>query len=480
MLPIDYQLRMQELLSDEYDGYVKCFEAPEYRALRLNPLRTDRAQFPAFIGELGRELKSEGFDVSFEPVSWEECGYYYFGSDEIKLGNQVFHEAGAYYIQEPSAMLPVAMLDVRPGDKVLDLCAAPGGKSTQAAGYMEGEGLLVCNEIVPSRAAILSRNIERMGVRNAMVLNETPQRLRDTFVDYFDKILVDAPCSGEGMFRKNPEAVNEWSIDNVNKCAARQDEILDCAASMLRCGGTLVYSTCTFSREEDEDCIERFVNRHPDYEVIKTDKIFPHKMRGEGHFCAKLIRKSGSERGYCTLKTGNRPKQAQKGSANRRDRLNAFAGFVSEMLKDTEVKLSSDEIPCLTGSLEGRLTFFGDNLYMLPKDAPEPDGLKTLRPGLQLGSFTGNKRPGSPERFIPSHSLALGLKPSETIKLVDITIDEAKKFIEGLTVPVPSSDVGSKSGWCLVCTGGIGIGWGRMAGGIIKNHYPKGLRMHLK
>ena len=480
MLPIDYQLRMQELLSDEYDGYVKCFKAPEYRALRLNPLKTDRAQFPAFIGELEKQLKQDGSDVLFEQVPWEECGYYYFGSEDIKLGNQVFHEAGAYYIQEPSAMMPVAMLDVRPGDKVLDLCAAPGGKSTQAAGYMEGKGLLVCNEIVPSRAAVLSRNIERLGVRNAMVLNETPQRLKDVFVDYFDKILVDAPCSGEGMFRKNPEAVNEWSVDNVNKCAARQDEILDCAASMLRCGGTLVYSTCTFSREEDEDCIERFIVRHPDYEVVKTDKLFPHKVRGEGHFCAKLLRKGGSERGYCTLNTTGRKKSGKKGGAGMRDRLSAFEAFLTETIRETGIEQTADGMSCLTGNLEGRLIFFGDNLYMLPKDAPEPDGLKTQRPGLQLGSFTGNKRPGSQDRFIPSHALALSLKPFQVTDPVDITMEEARKFMEGLTVSAPSTDVGNKSGWCLVCTGGIGTGWGRLAGGIIKNHYPKGLRIHLK
>ncbi len=463
MLPIDYQLRMKELLSDEYDGFIRSFEEPGYKALRLNPLKLDRAQFPVFIRDFKNELMDCGYDVSFERVPWEESGYYYSGPDDLRLGNQVFHEAGAYYIQEPSAMKPVTMLDVCPGLRVLDLCAAPGGKSTQIAGYMEGKGVLVSNEIIPSRAEILSRNIERLGVRNAIVLNETPQRLSDVFAGWFDRILVDAPCSGEGMFRKNPEAVNEWSVLNVKKCAARQDEILDCAATMLKHGGILVYSTCTFSREEDEECMERFLNRHPDYELVCYEKLLPHKIRGEGHFVAKLARKGERGNGYFAASLSEDPKGRRNKGNKVSERLSLFDDLLSSDITDA--------------GLDGRYIFFGDNLYLMPDGSPDPDGLKTVRPGLWLGSYAGGK--GKPERFVPSHSFALALKPCEVTRMVDITFEKARSFIEGLTLPLPDTYGGDDKGWCLVCCEGISLGFGKIAGGMIKNHYPKGIRMHI-
>ena len=460
MLPIDYQLRMKELLSDEYDGYLRSFEEPGYKALRLNPLKLDRAQFPVFIREFKNELMDSGTEVGFERVPWEECGYYCFGPDDLKLGNQVFHEAGAYYVQEPSAMKPVTMLDVRPGLRVLDMCAAPGGKSTQIAVYMEGKGVLISNEIIPSRAEILSGNMERLGVRNAVVLNETPQRLSSVFAGWFDRILVDAPCSGEGMFRKNPEAVSEWSIQNVKKCAERQDEILDYAATMLKQGGILVYSTCTFSLEEDEECIDRFLKRHPDYELVCHEKLFPHKIRGEGHFVAKLARKGDGGDGYFAPVRGGDRKERRKKGSRVSERLSLFDAFLSSDIADA--------------GLDGQYIFFGDNLYLLPEGSPEPDGLKTLRPGLWLGSFAGGG--GKAERFVPSHSLALALRPCEAARVVDITINEAEAFIEGLTLPLPDTYEGDDKGWCLVCCKGISLGFGKIVSGMVKNHYPKGLR----
>ena len=484
MLPIDYQLRMKELLSDEYDSFIKSFEAPEYRALRLNPLKVDRAQLPAFIHGFEDELNMEGIRVTFEPVPWEEYGYYYFGPDDLKLGNQVYHEAGAYYIQEPSAMKPVTMLDVHPGDKVLDLCAAPGGKSTQIAGYLNGSGLLVCNEIILSRASVLSRNIERMGVRNAVVLNETPQKLNDTFIDFFDKILVDAPCSGEGMFRKDHDAIAQWSVDNVLNCASRQDMILDCAATMLKRGGRLVYSTCTFSREEDEECIERFLGRHSDYQLITMEKLFPHRIRGEGHFLAILKRSGTGTLGYCNLgKEGRSSKGRVKNIA---DRLALFDDFCSDVLRSVRLEGIRDGAPELKGALNGRLIFFGDNLYLLPEELRELSGIKVERPGLQLGSYTSDRNGKGSVRFVPSHSLALALEKEETAGAVNITCKDARAFMEGLTLSISAADTFTKdpgsvknSGWCLVCCNGISIGWGKISGGIIKNHYPKGLRVHL-
>ena len=349
-------------------------------------------------------------------------------------------------------MKPVTLLSVKPGDKVLDLCAAPGGKSTQIASYLKGEGFIVSNEIIPSRTKILSQNIERMGITNAIVLNENPTKLNHTFAGYFDKILVDAPCSGEGMFRKNDEALKEWSVENVNMCAARQDEILDCAADMLKSGGTMVYSTCTFSREEDEDCMTRFMARHPDYEMISAGKLFPHRVRGEGHFMAAL-KKTGSSRAEGYSMTGR-----IKASLLNREQISALDDFTGSVIKDGK---------SYPGSFGDRLVLFGDNLYLVPDDCFGLGGLKILRAGLQLGSFIKG-------RFEPAHAWAMALKLGQAANVVNITYDEAKSFIAGMTL-----NMEGKKGWYLVCYSGISLGWGKLSGGILKNHYPRGLRRAL-
>lgn len=253
MLPQEFLERMENMLGEEYPAFLKSYDIARYQALRLNPQKGDDASF------LNRMV------FSLERVPWAEHGYYYTAQDTP--GKHPYHEAGVYYIQEPSAMAPAAYLTRQmadgAGERILDLCAAPGGKSTQIAAAMAGRGILISNEIHPARAKILSENIERMGIANAVVTNETPQRLAEHFSEYFTRIMVDAPCSGEGMFRKNEEACEQWSTQNVELCADRQDEILDCAASMLAGGGRLVYSTCTFAPAEDEGSIGRFLERHP-------------------------------------------------------------------------------------------------------------------------------------------------------------------------------------------------------------------------
>lgn len=247
-LPQDFRIRMQDMLGEAYPAFLRSYEEKKVQALRVNALK-------GTAEELLRKMPDAGLSA----VAWEKNGFYYNGEDsDLAPGKHPLHEAGAYYIQEPSAMAPAAYLEAEPGEWVLDLCAAPGGKSTQIASCMQHEGILVCNEIHAARAKILSENVERMGVRNALVTNETPQRLSEVFGGYFDRILVDAPCSGEGMFRKNKEACGEWSPENVRLCADRQDEILDRADEMLRPGGRLVYSTCTFAPAENEGSIARF------------------------------------------------------------------------------------------------------------------------------------------------------------------------------------------------------------------------------
>lgn len=249
MLPEKFLARMQQQLGDEYDEYLRSLQRPRAVALRFNPLKGAIPALP-FVGE---------------PVPWEPMGYYY--DPDSRPGLHPYHEAGVYYLQEASAMASAALLEPQPGEIILDLCAAPGGKSTQIAGRMQGQGLLVSNEIHPKRAKILSRNIERLGIGNAVVTGEAPAALADRFPGFFHRIMVDAPCSGEGMFRKEEAAITDWSEENVEMCARRQAEILDCAAAMLRPGGRLVYSTCTFAPQEDEETVEAFLARHPEFEA---------------------------------------------------------------------------------------------------------------------------------------------------------------------------------------------------------------------
>lgn len=462
-LPQDFMVRMQEMLGDEYDAFLQSYENTNYQALRVNRLKGTVDEFfseCSFAGELS-------------PVTWTCDGFYY--PETIRPGKHPYHEAGVYYIQEPSAMMPAALLDPQPGERILDLCAAPGGKSTQIASAMQQQGILVSNEIHPARAKILSENMERMGVRNAIVTNESPQTLAPKFPSYFDRIVVDAPCSGEGMFRKNEEAISQWSLENVKICANRQDEILDCANLMLRPGGTLVYSTCTFATLENEGSISRFLQRHPDYEVTEQKRLWPHKINGEGHFVAVLKKLAAADTevrvyGVGTGKsdvilcegalkvTPSSQKKKRKKAAGTADDLSSLQEFLSTTLR----------LP-----LSGKIERFGDQIYLLPEDAPSLAGLRVLRAGLHLGTMLKN-------RFEPSHALALTLRASDVVHCVTLTscaeseYKTACDYVGGQTF----SHEGEK-GWYLICLDGYSLGWGKLAGGIMKNHYPKGLRKNL-
>ena len=471
MLPQAFLSRMQDMLGDDYKNFISCFDRPAYQGLRLNPLKLS-----------GAESLPEPFADKLTPILWAENGYFYEETPAFRPGKHPYHDAGLYYIQEPSAMSAAEYLDVRPGDYVLDLCAAPGGKSTQLAAKMKGKGLLISNEIVPSRAKILSENIERMGIRNAIVTNEDPNHLAKLLPGFFDRILVDAPCSGEGMFRKNEAASSEWSPENVALCADRQDMILDCAASLLSSRGRIVYSTCTFAPAEDEGSVSRFLQRHPDFHIVKVEKaegfssgnpayypgapeeirdtirLWPQKLKGEGHYIAVL------ERDGLFLPHEDRLKSSklQKGKS-----LKAFP----ELQQFFEENLITDRLPFLQTEAKGLslhpdflLLPFGEQLYLLPSGCPSLKGLKVIRPGLHLGT---NKA----RRFDPSHALALSLAPQEVRFSQALSLEEAENYRKGLTF----SAEGEKS-WYLLCLDGFSLGWGKLAGGIMKNHYPKGLR----
>ena len=428
MLPEAFLERMKIQLGEEYEAFLQSLERPRAVALRFNPLKGDRPELP-FVGQ---------------PVPWEPEGFYY--DPASRPGLHVFHEAGVYYLQEASAMSPVYLLDPQPGERVCDLCAAPGGKTTQIAGRMMGEGFLLCNEINPKRAKILSRNIERMAVANALVTNEHPENLAKRFPGSFDKVLIDAPCSGEGMFRKEEAAVTDWSEETVQMCARRQAEILHSGAQMVRSGGRLVYSTCTFAPEEDELAVAAFLESHPEFEPeeIETSwfvpgengshRMWPHKLLGEGHFAAVLRKKGEGECEFVPAPDAKLPKE--------------WASFAREL---------GIRLP------EGKPVLFGQSLYWAPAGLPELARLKVLRPGLELGTV-------KKDRFEPAHALALWLKDCTGTQNFGADSEEMEKYLHGDVVP------SQKKGWTLVMADGFSIGWGKGDGNVLKNHYPKGLR----
>jgi NOL1/NOP2/sun family putative RNA methylase len=454
-LPQDFLQARQPLLGDEWEAFLQSYEEPRSYGLRCNPLKEE--------GEL---------PFSLEPVPWTAHGYYV--SPEEHPGRHPLHEAGAYYIQEPSAMAVVSLLDPKPGELICDLCAAPGGKSTQIAGLLDGQGLLVSNEIFPARAKILSQNIERLGISNALVCNEPPERMAAHFPLFFDRIVVDAPCSGEGMFRKDDTAISEWSLENVALCVERQKMILDNAHEMLRPGGTLVYSTCTFSPEENEEMILWFLKNHPEYSLVDwkttalgkqvsaragntglrdgfdcpgTLRLWPHLLRGEGHFMARL-QKNGDE---------NAPKKKIK----KPKRQPALATAVKWYQEFAGLYLSSawEDAP------QVRFQLFGEELYQIPDSAPDLSGIKLVRAGLHLGTL-------KKKRFEPSHALAKTLSPDQSRQYVLCDDTMALRYLKGESISCDSS----LKGWTLVCYEKYPLGWGKAQNGIVKNHFPKGLR----
>ena len=428
MLPELFLKRMEMQLGPEYPEYLASLERPRAVALRFNPQKGKAPELP----------------FATSPVPWEPLGVYY--EPTARPGLHPYHDAGVYYLQEASAMAPAVLLNPQPGERILDLCAAPGGKTTQIAGKMGGQGLLVCNEIHPKRAKILSQNVERMAISNALVLNEAPATLAQRFPGFFDRILVDAPCSGEGMFRKEAAAVADWTEELVDMCARRQGEILDAAAKMLRPGGRLVYSTCTFAPREDEEAVASFLARHPDFAPEKVDapwftpgengsfRLWPHKLLGEGHFAAVLRRMDGNG------EDGNPASGA------------SLPGGWLRFAREQGISLPA-----------GKAVRFGDTLFWAPEEMPDISRLRVLRPGLELGTL-------KKDRLEPAHALALWLRPREGDTRLAPDSPELAGYLRGETIP------GSRRGFQLVCAGEYTLGWAKGDGQILKNHYPKGLR----
>ncbi len=492
-IPSVFLDRMKSMLGEEFPAFCASFSHALPSSLRVNPLKGDAKTVQALLPYLG------------ERVPWQALGFYYGG--EHRPGKHPLHEAGLYYIQEASAMLPASLCPPLPGERVLDLCAAPGGKATQLAGILMGEGLLVANEIHPTRAAILSQNLERMGVRNAVVTNASPDELALRFKGFFDKIVVDAPCSGEGMFRREADAVTMWSPENVALCARRQADILDAAAEMLAVGGRMVYSTCTFAPSEDEGAVMNFLMRHPDFEVVPSVeplvtaargaglldggkaawvegyeqypieireavenayRVLPHHAEGEGHFAVILRRREGADAPLPTPNKKAKKNQVGKGISNAdAAAFGLFGDFLRDFCGDLPAWVKN-AVPCL----------FGERLYLVPTGmGTTPDevreslrGLHILRAGLCVGTIVGAERGRG--RFEPDHALAMAWNVSDGGRFFPVeSVESATAYLHGETLPAP--DV---RGWHMVTFCGLPLGWGKASDGVMKNHYPKGLR----
>ncbi|MDG0813617.1 RsmB/NOP family class I SAM-dependent RNA methyltransferase [Cohnella rhizosphaerae] len=464
-LPQIYVERIAALLGDETGAFLRSMEAPRSYGLRLHTPKLSAAN-----GEPAMRSLTSRFGLA--PVPWCGTGFAYDG--DTRPGKHPYHHAGLYYIQEPSAMIAAELLDPQPGDVVLDLAAAPGGKTTQIAAKLKGEGLLVANEIHPGRARVLSENVERLGIANAVVVQATPGELAARLPEAFDKIMLDAPCSGEGMFRKEPEACAEWSVEAVAMCAARQRDILPDAAAMLKPGGRLVYATCTFNREENEETIAWFLAAHPAFRLVAMKRMWPHRGEGEGHFAA-VLEKEGLPAVDSDLPSKRR---AKGGKSPRPD----VAGAVSA-LKLYEA-FAARALPGYALPASGVPLLFGESLYWYPQPAGSPlpaaslDGLRTHRPGLHLGDVKKG-------RFEPAHALAHAVCAGDAALIRDYPADSAavSAYLRGeaLFDDQSQSEQGDREGrpaqgWGLLCADGYPLGWFKASGGQLKNHYPKGLR----
>ena len=463
-LPENFKLKMKELLGDELDSFLDCYKDRHNAGIRVNTLKLTPGRF------------KEIAPVEISPVPWIKNGFYYDEND--RASKHPYYYAGLYYIQEPSAMTPASLLPVEPGDRVLDLCAAPGGKTTELGAKLKGKGVLVCNDISNSRAKALLKNVELFGIRNAIVISEAPAKLENTFKGYFDKILVDAPCSGEGMFRKSHAIIKNWEQYGTGYYAKLQREILPCAVNMLRPGGYMIYSTCTFSTEENYPDMhvletadisapgfEGFVHAKPELvdgpeEIRGALRLYPHKIKGEGHFVA-LLKKDGEADSHMVYgaesETG---KSIYKNSYDERNR-KAHKSISAEAFDFFEHL--GFEIPA--DSLEVR----DERIYMMPEGVPDLKGLRIMRSGLLLGEMKKG-------RFEPAQALASSLAIDEYDNVIDLSSDDpdAIKYLKCESIEIPAD---TPDGYVLVCCDGFALGWGKAAGGRFKNKYLPGWRI---
>lgn len=446
-LPEQFTEQMKELLKDEYSSYINSFSEERFYGLRVN------------TGKISAEEFSDRSGFHLQPVAWIPNGFYYQESD--RPAKDPYYYAGLYYLQEPSAMTPASLLPIEPGDMVLDLCAAPGGKSTELGARLKGQGMLVANDISNSRAKSLLKNLELFGIPNICVTSDSPNRLSAVYQEFFDKILVDAPCSGEGMFRKDHGMVKSWLEHGPEYYAPLQKEIILQAASMLKPGGYLLYSTCTFSISEDEDVVRWLLNQRPDMELVSIPlwegasggtglegcvRLFPHKIKGEGHFIA-LLRKKGDTPGNGSATPDYKPVELDK-----LPELKEFLDMVSMPVD------------------QNRLVSRQGLIYYLPQGYRQGHKLRYLRTGLLMGEVKKN-------RFEPSQAFAMALKMEEFRNCFSFVHNDPRviRYLKGETITLEPEE-GEIKGWCLICVDGYPLGFAKGNGRSLKNKYYPGWR----
>jgi NOL1/NOP2/sun family putative RNA methylase len=491
-LPEAFLKRMEQILGTDFNAFLASYEATRIYGLRNNTLKASRAEF----------LELSPFQLS--PIPWVEEGFYY--DEEDRPGKHPFYHAGLYYMQEPSAMAPVELLQIQPGDRVLDLCAAPGGKSTQIAAKLQHQGLLVSNDNQAERQKVVVKNLALFGVRNAIVTVAEPEALAVSFPHFFNKILIDAPCSGEGMFRKDDTMISSWDTHSVGKCSLMQKTILDAAVLLLEPGGRIVYSTCTFSPEENEATIARFLDGHPEFKVERiqnaygwasgrsdwihgekwhsnesfkpesveavegTVRLWPHLLQGEGHYIAVLshngelptLKEQLTTNPVTNNKSNHRKPARAPVESKETEELGLWFDFMSNNLK----------VP-----IEGQWVCYGSNVFWTNWDLPDMSRINVARPGWFVGAMKKN-------RFEPSHALAMGLHKDDALRVFDFAVDseEIIRYLRGETLilsdsqMIKASEQTPSKGYCLITVEGYPVGWGKWLDGMLKNEYPAGWR----
>lgn len=454
--PVSFTEKMKTILGDEYEDFLKGYDRTRHYGLRVNRTKLTAEQFE----------KMCMYDL--QPVPWIDNAFEY--EESVSPAKHPYYFAGMYYLQEPSAMTPANLLPIEPGDRVLDLCAAPGGKATELGAKLNHTGLLVANDISNSRAKALLKNIELFGIPNVLVTSEPPEKLAEKFPAFFDKILIDAPCSGEGMFRKNPGMMKDWETYGPKHYSELQRSIVPHAIRMLKPGGMLLYSTCTFSPEENESSVKFMLDLDPDLEVVEipnryegfapgrpeliedgTDdlkncvRIWPHKMNGEGHFIALLRKKEKGD-------------VVEKKSKPRKEK--ALPALLEEFMKDCSYPVNGNDIEIQE-----------DRVYLMPDGIKGIKGLRFLRSGLLLGTLTK-------DRFEPSQAFAMVLKNDQYKAVIDLSSLDHRviRYLKGETIEVDDLPLKRQKGWQLVCVDGFPLGWGKLVNGTLRNKYLPGWR----